>query len=280
MAELEYSLHVAPSKPVVSDDLPPGESQRLWSPTTSTLIHGERDAVLVDPLLTIDESRALADWVVAAGVNITTIFVTHAHGDHFFGASAILERFPNANVVATPGVAARMGDQWGSRWLDGFWNPRFPNQISDQHPTAAPLADGTLDLEGHQLHAIELGHTDTDGTSALHDPETGLIVAGDAVYGDVHLHLGESKGNGRQAWLDALDTLEQLNPTAVVSGHKRDGDPDSPEDIDRTRRYIHDFSAAVENASSATDLYDAMVELYPGRVNRGVLWNSAQATMS
>jgi len=62
--------------------------------------------------------------------------------------------------------------------------------------------------------------------------------------------------------------------------HKRDGDPDSPQDIDRTRRYIHDFSAAVENASSATDLYDAMVELYPGRVNRGVLWNSAQATMS
>jgi len=63
MAELEYSLHVAPSKPVVSDDLPPGESQRMWSPTTSTLIRGERDAVLVDPLLTIDESRALADWV-------------------------------------------------------------------------------------------------------------------------------------------------------------------------------------------------------------------------
>jgi glyoxylase-like metal-dependent hydrolase (beta-lactamase superfamily II) len=101
MAELEYSLHVAPSKPVVSDDLPPGESQRMWSPTTSTLIRGERDAVLVDPLLTIDESRALADWVVAAGVNITTIFVTHAHADHFFGASAILRASHHVLTMST-----------------------------------------------------------------------------------------------------------------------------------------------------------------------------------
>ena len=68
----------------------------MWSPTTSTLIHGERDAVLVDALMTKDESRALADWVVAAGKNVTAIFVTHAHGDHFFGAPAVLERFPDA----------------------------------------------------------------------------------------------------------------------------------------------------------------------------------------
>ena len=81
------------------------------------LIHGEREAILVDPLMTIDESRALADWVEAAGANLTAIFVTHAHGDHFFGASTILERFPNARVVATPGVTAHMADQWGPRWL-------------------------------------------------------------------------------------------------------------------------------------------------------------------
>src|SRR5262249_55667685 len=134
--ELEYSVYVAPSKPVVSDDLPPGESRRMWSPTSSTLIRGERDAILVDPLLTIDESQALADWVAAAGVNLTAVFVTHAHGDHFFGSSAVLERFPDARLVAAPGVAAHMADQWGPRWFDGFWNPRFPGQISDQHPTA------------------------------------------------------------------------------------------------------------------------------------------------
>jgi glyoxylase-like metal-dependent hydrolase (beta-lactamase superfamily II) len=277
MARLEYSVHVAPPKLAVSDDFPPGEDREMWSPTASTLIHGERDAVLVDPLMTMDESRALADWVVATGKNVTAIFVTHAHGDHFFGAPAVLERFPDAKVVATPGVAARMDAQRGARWFDGFWNPRFPGQISGQRVTAEPLTGGLLELEGEQLRAIELGHTDTDGTSALHVPSTGLVVAGDAVYGDVNLYLAEAKGSGSQEWLQALDTIEQLQPSAVVAGHKRDGDADSPEDIGRTRRYIEDFTAAAGKAGNFTDLYEAMVALYPDRVNRAVIWHSAKA---
>ena len=275
---LHYSTYVAPSKPAVSDDLPPGEPRRMWSPTASTLIHGERDAVLVDPLLTVAESRALADWVVATGKNVTAVFVTHAHGDHFFGAPAILERFPNARLVSTPGVVEFMGAQYGPRWFDGFWGPRFPGQISGTHLIAEPLGDGgVIKLEGEELHAIELGHADTDGSAALHVPSIGLVVAGDAVYGDVHLYLAESKGAGRADWLAAIETIEKLAPTAVVAGHKRDGDPDSPDDIARTRRYIEDFGAAAEQAAGHQELYDAMVARYPDRLNRGVLWNSAQA---
>jgi hypothetical protein len=84
----------------------------------------------------------------------------------------------------------------------------------------------------------------------------------------VNLYLAEAKGNGRQEWLDALDAIERLQPGAVVAGHKRDGDADSPENIGKTRRYIEDFSAAVEKAHNFTDLYAAMVAVYPGRVNR------------
>ena len=61
MAALEYAAYVAPSKLAVSDDLPPGEDRRMWSPTAPTLIHGARDAVLLASLMTKDESRALAD---------------------------------------------------------------------------------------------------------------------------------------------------------------------------------------------------------------------------
>ena len=38
--------------------------------------------------------------------------------------------------------------------------------------------------------------------------------------------------------------------------------------------------APAGKARSFTDLYQAMVALYPSRVNRGVLWNSARSFMS
>ena len=100
------------------------------------------------------------------------------------------------------------------------------------------------------------------------------------MYGEVHLYLVEAKGSGRQQWLGALDAIDRLRPSAVVAGHKRDGGADSPEYIGRTRRYIEDFTAAAEKASSFTDLYEAMIALYPDRVNRAVPWHSAKAFLA
>lgn len=71
--------------------------------------------------------------------------------------------------------------------------------------------------------------------------------------------------------LAAFDTIEKLAPTTVVSGHKRDGDPDSVDDIARTRRYIQDFGHAADQAADYQEVYYAMVALYPERLNRGVL---------
>jgi glyoxylase-like metal-dependent hydrolase (beta-lactamase superfamily II) len=78
--------------------------QVMWSPISSTLISGKRDAVLVDTFFTVEQADILVDWVAASGKNLTTIYVTHGHGDHFFGIGALLDRFPNARAVATPDV--------------------------------------------------------------------------------------------------------------------------------------------------------------------------------
>src|SRR6202140_4951657 len=92
---LKWDVFLSPSIPAISSDLPPGEKQRPWPPISSTLIYGEREAVLVDAPITIDQARALANWVAARGKNLTTIYATHGHGDHFFGARTVLERFPS-----------------------------------------------------------------------------------------------------------------------------------------------------------------------------------------
>lgn len=276
-AQLSWSVHVAPSIPTEIADLPPDVPRRMWSPITATLITGERDAVLVDALMTAEQADRLADWVAASGMNLTTVFVTHGHGDHWFGLGTLLERFPGARAVATPAVVEQMKKQMAPEFVASFWDKRFPGQIPSRLVAAEPLADDRLELEGHDLVVVGLGHTDTDDTTCLHVPSIGLVVAGDAVYNDVHLYLAESPAEGRRAWLDALDTIAALEPEAVVAGHKNPDRPDDPKAIAETRRYIHDFEAVAERTTTTLGLYRGMLELHPGRVNQGALWGSARS---
>ena len=88
---------------------------------------------------------------------------------------------------------------------------------------AEELKGNVINLEGQELVAVELGHTDTDYTTCLNVPSIGLVVAGDAAYNDVHLYLVESNAKSRQEWISALDKIESLNPRAVIASHKRPG---------------------------------------------------------
>jgi hypothetical protein len=163
-------------------------------------------------------------------------------------------------------------------YLAAFWNPRLPGKIADRIVLADPLPGHTIDLEGHQLVAVELGHTDTDTTSCLHVPEIGLVVAaGDAVYNDVHLHLSESDHQRRLDWLAALRTIESLHPKAVVAGYKCATRADDPRIIGETRQYIRDFNRIAETRTTARDLYNQVLKLHRGRLNPGALWTSARA---
>ena len=68
-----------------------------WPASTATLISGDHDAVLVDALLTTTEGERLAAWVENSGKRPHTVFVTHGHADHFFGAGPVLDAFPTPN---------------------------------------------------------------------------------------------------------------------------------------------------------------------------------------
>lgn len=277
---LSFDTFVAPAVPVVTNDLPPRESSRAWSPITATLISGARDAVLVDPLMTIEQGRALADWVAASGKNLTTVYITHGHGDHWFGLGVIRERYPTVRAVATPRVVQYMQRQVSPKTFATLWESRFPGLIQRDVAVADPLSDLCVELEGHELNAVEVGHTDTEDTTVLHVPSIDLVVAGDAAYNDVHLYLADSDHHRRMEWIRALDIIEALHPRAVVAGHKRAGRADDPKIINETRVYIRDFDRIAGNTGTDDELYEQMLCLYPDRVNPGSLWSSARAEKS
>jgi glyoxylase-like metal-dependent hydrolase (beta-lactamase superfamily II) len=261
-------------------DLPPGKEKWMWVPTSATLIYGERDAVLVDAFLTVEQARAAVEWVAASGKNLTTIYITHGHGDHFFGIGALLDQFPNAKAVATADVLKVMRRQLSPEFVASFWNARYPGQILEHLVLPEELQGNVIDLEGRDLVAVEVGHTDTDNTTCLHVPSVGLVVGGDVAYNDVHLYLAESNTQTRHEWITALDTIETLKPRAVIAGHKKADRDDSPGIIEETRQYIRDFERVASMTATARELYDQMLEIYPDRANPGSLWGSAHVAKS
>jgi glyoxylase-like metal-dependent hydrolase (beta-lactamase superfamily II) len=274
---LSWEVFVTPGIPIAQAERPEGMQAAYFQPMASTLIYGENDAVLVDTFMTVEQANGLADWIASKNKNLTTIYITHGHGDHWFGVGTILKRFPNARVVATPNTIKVMQGNASPQRL-AAWGAAFPDQIPENLVMAEELEGNVIQLEGRELVVVELGHTDTDHTTCLHVPSIGLVVAGDAAYNDVHMYFVESTAEQRQEWLAALDKIESLNPRAVVASHKRPENEDGPWIIEETRKYIRDFDRLAETTKTAQELYAKMLELYPTRVNPGwALWRSARA---
>jgi glyoxylase-like metal-dependent hydrolase (beta-lactamase superfamily II) len=263
---LSYDVFVAPEKPFVAPPPAVGDA-RAWDPTTSTLIFGSRDAVLVDPLMTIREATALADWVALHDRRLTTIYITHGHGDHYLGLPVVLDRFPDARVAAAPGTVRHMRQQ-DNQPPDNSLRTRFPGQIADNVPLPEPLESPGIQLEGSAIEVIETGHTDTLDTTSLHVPDLGLIVSGDVAYNHCHMYVGDTTADGRADWIAALDRLAALNPAAVVCGHKDPTQGNPPAVLAESRGYLEYYGQLREAALSDQELFDAMVNRYPDWVSR------------
>jgi glyoxylase-like metal-dependent hydrolase (beta-lactamase superfamily II) len=261
--------------PAQDNGLLPNGQPKGGSPVASTLICGSEGAVLTDPGFTTDQALALGDWVAGKGRNLTDIFITHGHGDHWFAAGLLAERF-GARVVATAGTIAQMHANVAARPL--LWDKVYPG-IPPSPVNAATVPGNRFTLEGHELVIVEVGHADTDDNSVLHIPDLELVISGDVIYNGAHLYLGESVvAGGLRPWREAIDRVETLEPRHIIAGHQdRQLDDDAERTIAETRQYLDDADELLRTESTAVDFFNAKVERYPNHLARTVLWAGASA---
>lgn len=281
-SNLRADLYVAPMIPISTPEPLPFGIPATWSHMASTLIHGDKEALLVDPPLTRQQGEELAAWIkeVIPNKTLTTVFITHGHGDHYFAVGSILRHFPSAKVFGTPHTIEHMKEQEGTYWFDEIWTTWFPNQLEKPAPgTIQPLpADNIIELEGHKLRVVEAGHSDTKDTSFLYVPSLSMVVAGDICYNELHQWLVEATTEEkRQGWIAALRKIEELKPATVIASHKRPGAVDGINNVASTIEYIETFGKLKGQSGSAEELYHKMMQKYSSRINPVILWEGCKA---
>lgn len=274
---IKLDVYVSPYKPVVSA-LPEWDSaeQATWPASSVSLLTGERESVLIDALITFTEADRVVEWIRATGKELVTVYITHGHGDHFFGLNAILAAFPEATAVALPEVVPFAREQVSPGYMS-LWNTWFPNQIPEHPRLPEPMQGTVIGLEGHELRPVMIGQSDTAPSSVVHIPDLDAVVGGDVAYNGIHCWLAQTDREKREGWLTSLDRIAALNPKIIVAGHKApDARDDDPQGIlAATKAYIRDFDRLVTECATPKRLIDKMMQLHGERGNPYTLWTAA-----
>ena len=228
----------------------------------STIVLGQKEALVIDAQYTKSGANAVADRIEASGRTLTQIFITHPHPDHYFGATTLLERFPDASVVATAETVEVMKASAAAKAdvATGQLGPEFPG--APVIPT--PLDGNALELEGHTLPLLPGLQGDTHGVTGVKIPDANTVVLGDVLFSGVHAWTADSNAESRAAWARQLDALEDLDGvTRFIPGHQTPDADQTAEALRSTKAYLATFDSAVTDNEGSDAIIAAMSSAYP-----------------
>jgi glyoxylase-like metal-dependent hydrolase (beta-lactamase superfamily II) len=277
---LDLDVYVAPMRPYISpDQLGEGEVA-TWAPSSSTLISGPTEGILIDALLTFDNADQIAAWAKRFGKKITRVYITHGHSDHWLGLARLLDHLPDARGYAAPEVAARAAWEAEFNKRSKYWTSRFPGELPETPVVPEVLNNDEILVDGQVVHLIHVGQGDIGGSTIFHVPSADAVVCGDVVYNNVHMMMYEADEAKREAWIASIDTVAALNAKTVVAGHKSVGAADGPENLVASQRYLRDFTTVAKKGGTVEDLAHGMLELHGERDQPHTLWISARAEVA
>jgi glyoxylase-like metal-dependent hydrolase (beta-lactamase superfamily II) len=277
---LSLDVYVEPMRPYSSPDTLGEGEVATWAPSSSTLIHGENEGIIIDALLTFDNADHIAAWAKGFGKKITGIYITHGHSDHWLGLARLLEHLPEAKGYAAPEVVGRAAYEVDINAKAGYWSNRFPGELPENPVVPTALESDDILVDGETVRVVHVGQGDCPGSTVFHVPSIGAVVCGDVTYNNVHMMMYEADEAKREDWIASIDKVAALDPKVVVSGHKSVGAADLPKDLEASKQYLRDFSEVAKRASSVEDLVHGMLDKHGERDQPHTLWISARAEMA
>ncbi|HEV7559607.1 MAG TPA: MBL fold metallo-hydrolase [Kofleriaceae bacterium] len=227
----------------------------------STLVSGDKDAILIDAQFTLADAHRLIGLILDSKKNLTTVYITHWHPDHYFGLAAIKQAFPKARLVALPAAVKEITASYKDKLKQ--WGPMYGDNLPTTPILPVPLAEPKLTLEGQTLEIHGGLQGDGVDNSYVWIPSIKTVIAGDIVYRGVHPWTAETTAASRKAWEKTIDEVSALKPVRVVAGHKDPKLDDSPAGLQQTRDYLEAFDAAVAASKTPEEVQQKIKAKYP-----------------
>jgi glyoxylase-like metal-dependent hydrolase (beta-lactamase superfamily II) len=227
----------------------------------STLIYGEKEAMVIDAGFTRADALRIAANVLDSGKQLTTIYVSQADPDYYFGVETLKSIFPQVDVVSTPAVLEKLNAKMAGKVA--FWGPNMGANAPSKPIAPRALSSNTLTLEGQ---TIEI--RGTQGVLAHRPyawiPSIKAIVGNISVFGGMHVWTADTQSVAeRAAWVAQLNDMAALNPTLVVPGHMKAGTTMDATTITFTKDYLTAFEKNVASSKNSAELMSAMKLNFP-----------------
>ncbi|HEY8906720.1 MAG TPA: MBL fold metallo-hydrolase [Rhodoferax sp.] len=227
----------------------------------STLVYGEKDAMVIDAGFTRADALRIAANVLDSGKQLTTIYVSQADPDYYFGVETLKEIFPQADVVTSPAVLEKLTAKLAGKVA--FWGPKMGANAPRKPVVPRALEGNTLTLEGQ---TIEI--RGTQGPLAHRPyawiPSIKAVVGNIGVFGNMHVWTADTQTPAlRAAWVAQLDEMAALNPELVIPGHMTAGTPLDASAIHFTKDYLLAFEKNLTSNKTSAGLIEAMKLSYP-----------------
>jgi len=228
---------------------------------SSVILTGAKEAILVDAQFALSHAHRVVADVLNAGKELTTVYITHGHPDHYFGIEVIKAAFPNAKVVATPAVVADIDKAFAKKIKE--WGPKLGANAPSKPTLPQPLSGNTLALEDHKIEVIASVQGDVANNTMLWVPALKAVIAGDTVYGGTHVWTASTDKAERAAWGKTLDRIVALKPEVVVPGHIGANTPLTLASVAHTRAYLKAFDEVAGSTKKSDEIIKAMTAKYP-----------------
>ncbi|MFP3598351.1 MoaF-related domain-containing protein [Chryseobacterium sp. SIMBA_029] len=227
-------------------------------PITSTLIYGEKDAILIDAQFQKQYAEQLVKEIKATGKNLKTIFISHSDPDFYFGLDVIKKAFPNVKIISTAQTAYLISASKDEKMA--VWKPQLKQDAPSEIIT--PEAVNSIpDLEGNTIEIRQ--NTEDPAHSFLWIPSLKTIVGGISVSVDSHLWMADTKDKKAiDKWIGQIDAMKALHPTQVIPSHFAK-QSFAPASLDFVKNYLENYKKAVTTNSTSEGIVKLMVQQYP-----------------